>query len=438
MTISPFASAPTATVQVNAAFDPVLTNLLGAWALTAAETAATDAWVAQAAHLTPAQRDVNRLLFAAFGAVLLPAEPHADFSDYLTALAAQPEGAFSARLADAARAVTEPALRTQAEAWLAASASAASSPKQQVVEHLTWLWETLLAPEWQRHAYQLTKMTRAVNELIFSQPQWQASDPFFALRFLLQTEPESNQLAQLAGVQRIVLIWSPHLLAHCTRFGRSDTLWVVRAFDAQLLRRDPLRRAEVLGPLNALADDTRLRILERLVEHGEQRAQEIIAHLEGSQGNVSRHLKQLAGAGLVRERRAGDANKLYTFSDAGLQRLMFLLQQLLSSRNAQAVGLETAAAMQLSQARAGAPPELHDLLDGEGRVTRWSSRQKEQEALLRYLVEKFEVERGYSEAETNALLQQWYLDADFVLVRRSLIDAGLLQRTRDGSRYWRT
>jgi DNA-binding transcriptional ArsR family regulator len=95
-----------------------------------------------------------------------------------------------------------------------------------------------------------------------------------------------------------------------------ETLWVVRTFDPQLLRRDPLRRAEVLGPLNALADDTRLRILELLVEHGEQRAQEIIAQLEGSQGNVSRHLKQLVGAGLARERRAGDANKLYTY-DAG-------------------------------------------------------------------------------------------------------------------------
>jgi hypothetical protein len=58
--------------------------------------------------------------------------------------------------------------------------------------------------------------------------------------------------------------------------------------------------------------------------------------------------------------------------------------------------------------------------------------------MLRYLIEKFELERGYTEQQVNELLQQWYLDADFVLVRRSLIDAGLLQRTRDGARYWRT
>ena len=57
--------------------------------------------------------------------------------------------------------------------------------------------------------------------------------------------------------------------------------------------------------------------------------------------------------------------------------------------------------------------------------------------LLRFLIEKFEPERGYTERQVNDLLQTWYLDADYVLVRRSMVDAGLLQRTRDGSRYWR-
>ena len=162
----------------------------------------------------------------------------------------------------------------------------------------------------------------------------------------------------------------------------------------------------MLGPLSALADDTRLRILELLVEHGEQRAQEIIAQLEGSQGNVPRHLKQLAGAGFVRERRAGDANKLYVFDEVGLQRLMFLLRQLLSSHNVAAIGQVQATETRLSQVRAVAPPALHDLLDEQGRITRWSSKLKDQEAMLKYLVEKFEPERGYSEREVNDLLQR--------------------------------
>ena len=130
-------------------------------------------------------------------------------------------------------------------------------------------------------------------------------------------------------------------------------------------------------------------------------------------------------------------DRLYTYDPAGLQRLQFLTRQLLSNHNVQAVGDEAAAAAQLSQARAGAPPALHDLLDEQGRITRWSSKLKEQAVMLEYLITKFDPERGYTEAQVNALLQGWYRDADFVLVRRSLIDAGLLQRTKDGARYWR-
>ena len=56
---------------------------------------------------------------------------------------------------------------------------------------------------------------------------------------------------------------------------------------------------------------------------------------------------------------------------------------------------------------------------------------------MEYLIEKFEVEKGYSEKEVNDLLRQWYLDADFVLLRRGMVDAGILKRTKDGARYWR-
>ena len=86
---------------------------------------------------------------------------------------------------------------------------------KQIVDHLRSQWTTILATEWQRHTHLLTKMTRSINDLIFSQTQWQAANAFAALRYLLQTEPSDLQLAQLAGVSRIVLVWSPHLSAHC-------------------------------------------------------------------------------------------------------------------------------------------------------------------------------------------------------------------------------
>lgn len=430
----PFTISYPHTVQVTTALEPVHNVLLSMWALTAGDAVPTDSWVTHAAgQLTAEQATFNRLLFTAFGLALLPEEPVDDFTGYLDALAVRPTMLFHSRLVASAQTIEKTQGRAEADALLANP----QEIQQRIVEHLRTLWDGTLAAEWKRHVFHLTGMTRSINDLIFSQPRWQEMAAIDALRQLLLTEPTDAQIEQVTGVRRIVLVWSPHLLAHCSRFGSSDTLWVMRKFDPQVMRRDPLSRAEVLGPLSALADDTRLRILEFLAAQGEQRGQEIIAQLDGSQGNVSRHLKQLVGAGFVHERRAGDANKHYAFDAAGLQRMLFLLRQLLSSHNVQSVGKQRQADSQLKQVRANAPATLRDFLDEQGRITRWSSKLKDQQAMIEYLVEKFEPERGYSEKEVNQTLQEWYLDADFVLIRRSMVDAGLLQRTKDGARYWR-
>ena len=434
MTDSPFTISCPHTVEVTAALEPVFNALLSMWALTAGDAVPTDKWILHAAsQLTAEQATFNRLLFTAFGPALLPEEPVADFATYFDALAVQPAMLFHSRLVVAAQMIENTQGRAEADALL-------TNPQEiqrRIVEHLRTLWDGTLAAEWKRHVFHLAGMTRSINELIFSQPRWQEMTAIDALRQLLLTEPTDAQIEQAAGVRRIVLVWSPHLIAHCSRFGSSDTLWLMRKFDPRVMRRDPLSRAEVLGPLSALADDTRLRILEFLAEQGEQRGQEIIAQLDGSQGNVSRHLKQLVGAGFVRERRAGDANKHYQFDAAGLQRILFLLRQMLSSHNVQSVGKQRQSESQLKQVRANAPATLHEFLDGQARITRWSSKLRDQAAMIEYLAEKFEVERSYSEKEVNELLQQWYLDADFVLIRRSMVDAGVLQRTKDGARYWR-
>jgi DNA-binding transcriptional ArsR family regulator len=434
MTDSPFTFSRPHSVQVTAALESVNNVLLSMWALTAGDAVSVDSWITHAGgRLTAEQSAFNRLIFAAFGSALLPEDPIADFDGYLDALALQPATLFHSRLSAAVQTIED----TQGRAEAAAQLANPQEIQQRIVEHLRILWDGMLAAEWKRHAFHLAGMTRSINELIFSQPRWQEMPAVDALRQLLLTEPNDDQIEQVAGVRRIMLVWSPHLLAHCSRFGSNDTLWVVRKFDPQVMRRDPLSRAEVMGPLSALADDTRLRILEFLAEQGEQRGQEIVAQLDGSQGNVSRHLKQLVGAGFVRERRVGDANKHYEFDPAGLQRLLYLLRQLLSSHNVQSVGIQRQRESQLKQVRASAPATLHGFFDKQGRITRWSSKLKEQRAMLEFLVAKFEPGRDYSEKEVNDLLQQWYLDPDFVLIRRSMIDAGLLQRTKDGARYWR-
>jgi ArsR family transcriptional regulator len=74
-----------------------------------------------------------------------------------------------------------------------------------------------------------------------------------------------------------------------------------------------LSRSDLLNQLNALADDTRLHIIELVSGEGELRAQEIIARLGLSQSSASRHLRQLTATGYLIERR-GEAGKIYSLN----------------------------------------------------------------------------------------------------------------------------
>lgn len=86
-----------------------------------------------------------------------------------------------------------------------------------------------------------------------------------------------------------------------------------------------------------------------------------------------------------------------------------------------------------------ADPLLTSYLDHQGRVIDWPplKREDSQQAVRLYLVAKFEQGRRYTEAEVNALLNQWATFEDWALLRRELIMHALLERTRDGSAYWR-
>jgi len=55
--------------------------------------------------------------------------------------------------------------------------------------------------------------------------------------------------------------------------------------------------------------------------------------------------------------------------------------------------------------------------------------------ILNYLINAFEVDKFYTEKEVNAILKRF--NEDVSGLRRDLVDAGLLARERDGSRYWR-
>jgi len=76
-------------------------------------------------------------------------------------------------------------------------------------------------------------------------------------------------------------------------------------------------------------------------------------------------------------------------------------------------------------------------LDNYGKITQLSQKNKFRVATLRYLVEKFESNRDYTEKEVNEICNEWHTFGDYFLLRRELIDNGLLSRELNCSRYWK-
>ncbi|MCW1967554.1 MAG: metalloregulator ArsR/SmtB family transcription factor [Anaerolineae bacterium] len=211
-------------------------------------------------------------------------------------------------------------------------------------------------------------------------------------------------------------------------------------------RTAPITRAEVLHPLTALADDGRLRILELLAAEGELRGQDLMLKLDLSQPNLSRQIKPLVAARLVQERRAGDTNKLYKLNLAAIEDLCAKLPQLLSPDNAQA-NVMVAQTQALRQAALqGVAPEVQPFLDDHGRVLHFSTKLKEQQWVLAYLINKIAIDRTYNEREMTQLLDDWVspearsrrlYGVDAVTLRRALVEESSLRRTSDGAKYWR-
>jgi DNA-binding transcriptional ArsR family regulator len=111
---------------------------------------------------------------------------------------------------------------------------------------------------------------------------------------------------KLSDVDQLVFVPTAHIGPYIGKYLHENTLYIT--FGARLPRgvqsaSSDLSRAELLIRLNALADDTRLRILELLTRHDELCAQDIIERLSLSQPTISRHLSQLSATGYITERR---------------------------------------------------------------------------------------------------------------------------------------
>lgn len=181
---------------------------------------------------------------------------------------------------------------------------------QVVVNHLTMMWNSYLRDEWYRNLPLLEESIAAFKQLDFS-----GMTPTEVIRSVTGRDLTSFW-PELADAERLVFIPSAHIGPYNTFFKRNETMHVIfRARMPEGARREStaLSRSELLVHLNALADDTRLKILELLTHHEELCAQDIINMLELSQSSASRHLRQLTATGFVTERRK-DIAKCYNLN----------------------------------------------------------------------------------------------------------------------------
>jgi biotin operon repressor len=173
----------------------------------------------------------------------------------------------------------------------------------------------------------------------------------------------------------------------------------------------------------ALADANRLKLIGLLAQR-ESSVEELAVVLGVSASTVSHHLSKLAEIGLVSARPDGYYN-VYTLETG---RLNDMAQQLLSENTLPEVAKDL-------DRKVYDRKILKDYLNEDGSIRQLPTNQRKLDVVLKYIVERFEFERHYTEKEVNTEIGA--LHEDISGLRRDLIMTGYLDRKRDGSAYWR-
>ncbi len=82
--------------------------------------------------------------------------------------------------------------------------------------------------------------------------------------------------------------------------------------------------------------------------------------------------------------------------------------------------------------------KIENFLDKHGMINCWPAKQDAKLAVLSHLGNQFTPGRFYTEKEVNCIIEEHHTFCDYFLLRRGMIDCGVLARTTDGARYWKT
>ncbi len=170
----------------------------------------------------------------------------------------------------------------------------------------------------------------------------------------------------------------------------------------------------------ALAHESRLRIVGLLAQ-GERSVQELAELLALKEPTVSHHLAILKAQGLVTVRAEG-TTRWHALDLAALEQL--------TKRVLEPVGGIAAAPPPVL---VGDAKVLQAFLDAEGRLKTIPASRRKRGVVLRWLIEAFEPDRRYAEAEVNERIQARHWDC--ATLRRELI--GHRMMARENGVYWR-
>lgn len=356
-----------ATVAVSFRLDPVLVGLDTLMLLYSdVRLSGLSAWVDETrAALSPARRRTNALVIEGAYKALLPDRPWDSFAAYVDDLAARDPAALRdtamAWLSDRELLLAEglapldreTALNDEA-AFIAFHEQAHARKRAEypdmeleafdrqfyaelhqlyrdpqtlqalIVEHLRAMWHEVLAADWAHHAPLLREAVEA-----FSQMNYRGLTALEAVRAVTGRDLSTWE-KELARAEHLIFVPSAHIGPY-VRLFKTDSATAYLTFGARLPEgartvSPALSRSELLVRLSALADDTRLQILELLTQHSELCAQDIMVKLNLSQSSASRHLRQLTATGYLLERRR-DVAKCYSLNPARVEDTLAALQR---------------------------------------------------------------------------------------------------------------
>ena len=203
--------------------------------------------------------------------------------------------------------------------------------KQLITGHMRWFWKNHLEAEWGRVRPMLEESAKAFNQM-----DLESMSRLELVHFVTGKEITAEKWGrELEEASELIFIPNAHFGPYMRATKIGDNFYIY--FGAHIpegseVRVPELDRAEIVARLSALADDTRLHILQMITEKGEMRSQEIMEAVNLSQPSVSRYLSQLTATGYLQERRENGA-KVYILNRDRIEKTLKAVSAFLLDRS---------------------------------------------------------------------------------------------------------